>query len=52
MSSCPPSGFFEGEPTWISGWFLSKTEAYFSDLRAVSGGVSFLGIYGIPRPRT
>lgn len=46
----PTKWVFEGEPTWISGWFLSKTEAYFSDLRAVSGGVSYLGIFGIPRP--
>ena len=46
----PTKWVFEGEPTWISGWFLSKTEAYFSDLRAVTGGVSHLGIFGIPRP--
>ena len=46
----PTKWVFEGEPTWISGWFLSKTEAYFTDLRAVSGGVAYLGIFGIPRP--
>ena len=41
---------FSGEPTWISGWFLSKTSAYFSDIRAVTGGVTHLGIFGLPRP--
>ena len=46
----PTSWVFPGEPTWISGWFLSKTEAVFSDLRAVTGGVVHLGILGIPRP--
>lgn len=46
----PTTWTFSGEPTWISGWFLSKTEAYFSDLRAVTGGVVHLGILGIPRP--
>ncbi len=46
----PVKWAFTGEPTWISGWFLSKTEAYFTDLRAVTGGVVHLGILGIPRP--
>jgi glycosyltransferase involved in cell wall biosynthesis len=46
----PRDWVFAGEPTWISGWFLSKTEAYFSDIRAVTGGAVHLGILGIPRP--
>lgn len=46
----PTDWTFAGEPTWISGWFLSKTEAYFSDIRAVTGGAVHLGILGIPRP--
>ncbi|HEX2861404.1 MAG TPA: hypothetical protein VHN79_07180, partial [Lacunisphaera sp.] len=46
----PTTWVFSGEPVWISGWFLSKTEAYFSDLRAVTGGAVHLGILGIPRP--
>lgn len=46
----PTKWVFSGEPTWISGWFVSKTEAYFSDIRAVSGGATHLGILGIPRP--
>jgi glycosyltransferase involved in cell wall biosynthesis len=45
----PASWVFEGEPTWISGWFISKTGAVFSDIRAVIGGVSHLGILGMPR---
>ncbi|AOS44960.1 Putative teichuronic acid biosynthesis glycosyltransferase TuaC [Lacunisphaera limnophila] len=46
----PVDWTFAGEPTWISGWFLSKTSAYFSDIRAVTGGAVHLGILGIPRP--
>ncbi|MDQ5977102.1 MAG: hypothetical protein QG602_74, partial [Verrucomicrobiota bacterium] len=46
----PTEWVFSGEPTWISGWFLSKTEAYFTDIRAVTGGAVHLGILGIPRP--
>lgn len=41
---------FCGEPVWISGWFLSKTGAVFSDLRAVIEGVPHLGVLGLPRP--
>ncbi len=41
---------FSGEPTWISGWFLSKTGASFSDIRAIIGGGAHLGILGLPRP--
>jgi len=40
-------------PTWISGWFLSKTGAVFSDIRAVIDGVPYLGVLGMPAsPRT
>jgi glycosyltransferase involved in cell wall biosynthesis len=46
----PTVWVFAGEPTWISGWFLSKTGAIFSDIRAIIGGVPYLGILGLPRP--
>jgi glycosyltransferase involved in cell wall biosynthesis len=46
----PTAWVFSGEPTWISGWFLSKNDAVYSDIRAVTGGVSHLGILGLPRP--
>ena len=46
----PTAWVFSGEPTWISGWFLSKQDAVFSDIRAVTGGVVHLGILGLPRP--
>lgn len=46
----PASWEFSGEPTWISGWFLSKTGAVFTDVRAMIGGVPHLGILGLPRP--
>ncbi len=46
----PTAWVFSGEPTWISGWFLSKTGAIFSDIRAVIVGVPHLGILGLPRP--
>jgi hypothetical protein len=41
---------FAGEPTWISGWFLAKNGAIYRDIRAVTGGVTHLGILGLPRP--
>ena len=46
----PTEWVFAGEPTWISGWFLSKTGAVFSDVRAVIAGTAHLGILGLPRP--
>lgn len=46
----PAQWVFSGEPTWISGWFLSKTDAIFTDIRAVTGGIIYLGILGLPRP--
>ena len=45
----PTQWVFTGEPVWISGWFLSKTGAVFSDVRAVIDDVIFLGIFGLPR---
>jgi O-antigen biosynthesis protein len=39
---------FRGEPVWISGWFLSKVGAVFSDIRAVVDGVPHMGILGLP----
>ena len=46
----PTDWEFSGAATWISGWFLAKTGAIFSDIRAVVGGVPHLGIVGLPRP--
>ena len=45
----PSQWVFTGEPVWISGWFVSKVGAVFSDVRAVIDGVSYLGIFGLPR---
>jgi len=45
----PTSWAFAGEATWISGWFISKVGAVFTDIRAVIDGVPFLGIIGLPR---
>ena len=45
----PRAWVFTGEPVWISGWFLSKTGAVFSDIRAIIDGVPHLGIFGLPR---
>ncbi len=45
----PRSWVFHGEPVWISGWFVSKTGAVFSDIRALIDGVPHLGIFGLPR---
>lgn len=44
----PSNWVFHGEPVWISGWFLSKTGAVFSDIRAVIDGVPHMGILGLP----
>jgi O-antigen biosynthesis protein len=41
---------FSGEPVWISGWFLSKVGAVFTDIRAVIDGVPHYGVLGVPRP--
>ncbi|MSU45618.1 MAG: glycosyltransferase [Lacunisphaera sp.] len=46
----PREWVFAGEPVWISGWFLSKAGAVFSDVRAVIDGLPHLGILGMPRP--
>src|SRR5512142_566893 len=45
----PKEWIFTGEPTWISGWFLSKIGAVFSDIRAVIDDVPYLGLFGMPR---
>ncbi len=45
----PKSWDFDGKPVWISGWFLSKTGAVFSDIRAVIDDTPYLGILGMPR---
>ena len=45
----PQQWAFTGEPVWISGWFVSKVGAVFSDIRAVIDGVPHLGIFGLPR---
>lgn len=44
----PRDWIFEGAPTWISGWFLSKTGAVFSDIRAVIDDIPYLGLLGLP----
>ena len=45
----PKDWVFAGEPVWISGWFVSKVGAVFSDIRAVIDGVPHMGILGLPR---
>ena len=45
----PKEWIFTGEPTWISGWFLTKVGAVFSDIRAVIDDVPYLGLLGMPR---
>ena len=45
----PRQWVFTGEPVWISGWFVSKVGAVFSDIRAVIDGVPYMGIFGLPR---
>ncbi len=46
----PNDWVFTGEPVWISGWFISKVGAVFSDIRAVIEGVPHMGVLGLPRP--
>lgn len=46
----PREWVFAGEPTWISGWFVSKVGAVFSDVRVLIDGVPHMGILGLPRP--
>ncbi len=45
----PEDWKFSGKPTWISGWFLSKTGATFTDFRAVINGIPYPGLWGLPR---
>ena len=44
----PREWVFDGKPVWISGWFLSKTGAVFSDIRAVIDDIPYLGLLGLP----
>ncbi len=44
----PKQWVFQGEPVWISGWFVSKRGEVFSDIRAVIDGVPHMGIFGLP----
>ncbi len=44
----PRQWVFNGDPVWISGWFVSKTGAVFSDIRAVVDGIPYLGLLGMP----
>jgi len=46
----PKNWVFDGDHVWVAGWFISKTGAVFSDIRAVIEGVPHLGILGMPRP--
>ncbi|HVU16325.1 MAG TPA: glycosyltransferase [Candidatus Didemnitutus sp.] len=46
----PTTWTFTGEPVWVSGWFISKTGAVFSDIRAMIDGIPHLGVLGVPRP--
>lgn len=45
----PEDWKFSGKPTWISGWFLSKTSAVFSDVRVVINDIPYPGLWGLPR---
>ncbi|HRG56707.1 MAG TPA: hypothetical protein PLG56_11740, partial [Lacunisphaera sp.] len=46
----PKSWVFDGGQVWVAGWFISKTGAVFTDIRAVIEGIPYLGILGMPRP--
>lgn len=46
----PRDWVFAGEPVWVTGWFISKIGAGFSDIRAMIDGVPHMGILGLPRP--
>ena len=45
----PRDWILSSEPVWVAGWFLSKTKAIFSDIRAVINDRHYLGILGLPR---
>jgi O-antigen biosynthesis protein len=45
----PEKWKFSGEPTWISGWFISKTGALFTDIRATINGIPYPGLWALPR---
>ena len=46
----PKAWVFDGTPLRMKGWFISKQDAIFSDLRVVIDGIPYLGIWGLPRP--
>jgi glycosyltransferase involved in cell wall biosynthesis len=46
----PTSWTFPAGKTWIAGWFISKTNAQFRDLRLRIDDRIFSGIFGQPRP--
>lgn len=45
----PKDWTFKGNPVTLSGWFLSKQDAVFTDVRVVIDGATFPGIWGLPR---
>ncbi len=45
----PLDWVFDGNPVWISGWFLSKNGAVFSDIKATIDGVPHMGLWALPR---
>lgn len=45
----PKEWTFKGGPVTLRGWFLSKQDALFTDVRAVIDGVVYPGIWGLPR---
>jgi glycosyltransferase involved in cell wall biosynthesis/GT2 family glycosyltransferase len=46
----PKDWALKGRSIEISGWFVSKQGAVFSDVRAVIDGLPALGLWGLPRP--
>ena len=46
----PTQWTFDGTPTWVAGWFLSKQGAVFRDIRLWVGDRLFTGLFAIPRP--
>lgn len=45
----PGEWTFKEGPVTLGGWFLSKQDALFTDVRAVIDGVVYPGIWGLPR---
>lgn len=46
----PTDWTFNGEKTWVAGWFLSKNGAIFRDMRAWVDDRVFTGLFALPRP--